>query len=90
MTRGILTWKFLARFIKQFLNWLFKRLSEELFQKQDGGKVILSSHLPFFGKFLGDGVLLLWDVSEIGGESRLNIVKALILFVVTMKTNFSR
>jgi hypothetical protein len=64
------------RFIKQFLNWLFKSLSDELFQKQDGGKVILSTHLPFFGKFLGDGVLLLWDVSEISSESRLNIVKA--------------
>ena len=64
------------RFIKQFLNWLFKRLSEELLQRPEKGKVILSSHLPFFGKFLGDGVLFLWDVSELVGESRLNIVKA--------------
>ena len=36
------------RFIRQFLNWLFKRLSEELFQRQDGGKIVLSIHSSSF------------------------------------------
>lgn len=76
------------RFIKRFLNWLFKRLSEELFQKQHGGKVMLSSHLPFFGKFLGDGVLLLWDLSEISEESRLNIIKAFDIICVDYENRF--
>jgi class 3 adenylate cyclase len=76
------------KFIKQFLNWLFRRLSEELFLKQDGGKVLLSSHLPFFGKFLGDGVLLLWDVSEISGESRLSIIKAFDIICVDYENKF--
>jgi len=36
---------------------------------------VLWSHLPIFGKFLGDGVLLLWDVTDISSEARRNIVQ---------------
>ena len=41
-----------------------------------GIEVVLWSHLPIFGKFLGDGVLLLWDVTDITREARRNIVQA--------------
>lgn len=63
-------------FLSKFLKWLFERLAEELFDHDDGKEVVLSSHLPIFGKFLGDGVLLLWDVTDITRESRRNIVWA--------------
>jgi class 3 adenylate cyclase len=63
-------------FIECFLKWLFGRIADELFLAEDGTKVILSSPLPNFGKFLGDGVLLLWDVREVSRESRGNIVRA--------------
>ena len=63
-------------FLDQFLKWLFDRLSEELFDHVDGKDVVLWSHLPIFGKFLGDGVLLLWDVTDISSEARRNIVQA--------------
>lgn len=63
-------------FLSKFLKWLFNGLSEELFDHTDGKEVVLSSHLPIFGKFLGDGVLLLWDVTDISREARRNIVQA--------------
>jgi hypothetical protein len=63
-------------FLDKFLRWLFDRLSEELFDHSDGKEVVLWSHLPIFGKFLGDGVLLLWDVTDISSEARRNIVQA--------------
>jgi class 3 adenylate cyclase len=65
------------QFIKSFLEWLFKKLRAELLIEEAGIDVVLWSHLPFFGKFLGDGVLLLWDVTDIGGESKRSIVNSL-------------
>ena len=65
------------QFLKLFLEWLFKKLSDELLVEEVGAKVVLWSHLPFFGKFLGDGVLLLWDVTDISGEAKRNICSIL-------------
>jgi class 3 adenylate cyclase len=62
------------RFIKSFLEWLFEKLQAELLIEEAGNEVVLLSHLPFFGKFLGDGVLLLWDVTDMHGEAKRNIV----------------
>lgn len=62
------------QFIKSFLEWLFRKLRSELLVEEENNEVRLWSHLPFFGKFLGDGVLLLWDVTDMSGESKRNIV----------------
>ena len=64
------------QFVKSFLEWLFDKLRAELLIEEAGNNVALWSHLPFFGKFLGDGVLLLWDVTDIGGEAKINIVQS--------------
>jgi class 3 adenylate cyclase len=64
------------RFLDRFLRWLFQRIREELLDTEDGEDVVLWSHLPIFGKFLGDGVLLIWDVTHVSLESRRNIVQA--------------
>lgn len=64
------------RFLDRFLKWLFGRIREELFDGDDGADVILWSHLPIFGKFLGDGILLLWDATSISPEARRNLVQA--------------
>jgi len=64
------------RFLGLFIRWLFQRIRAELFDRNDGDEVVLWSHLPIFGKFLGDGVLLIWDVGDVSLEARRNIVKA--------------
>jgi hypothetical protein len=64
-----------AKAMDVFVKWLFKRLREELFDSYDGDDAILWSHLPIFGKFLGDGVLLLWDVTDVGRQGRKHIVQ---------------
>lgn len=63
------------QFLQSFLEWLFERLRAELLISEAGNNVVLWSHLPFFGKFLGDGVLLLWDLTEMGGDAKRNIVQ---------------
>lgn len=53
----------LPDFIADFFNWLFKTIKEVLNAQED----IFWAELPFFTKFLGDGVLLLWrlDIDKI-------------------------
>ncbi len=61
-------------FLKLFLDWLMKQIrSEMVFEEYDEG-VLLLGPLPFFVKFLGDGVLVLWDVSRPDENARRNIV----------------
>ena len=76
------------QFVKSFLEWLFKKLGDELFIEEAGDNVVLWSHLPFFGKFLGDGVLFLWDVTDIGGEAKRNIVQSFDVICNDYKTKF--
>ena len=76
------------QFVKSFLEWLFDKLRAELLLEEAGDNVILWSHLPFFGKFLGDGVLLLWDVTEMGGEAKRNIVQSFDVIRNDYKTKF--
>ncbi len=66
----------IPRFLDKFLKWLFDRIREELFDRNDGNDVILWSHLPIFGKFLGDGILFLWDATDVSAEARRNLVQA--------------
>jgi hypothetical protein len=64
-------------YLSEFLSWLFERLRVEFFKKKEGENVILWGHLPFFAKFLGDGVLFLWDTRNLDPESLGNIVISL-------------
>ena len=61
-------------FLKLFLDWLMKQIrSEMVFEEYDEG-VLLLGPLPFFVKFLGDGVLVLWNVSRPDENARRNII----------------
>jgi len=64
-------------FLDDFLNWLFLRITNDSRRGEDGGHVMLWYHLPFFAKFLGDGVLFLWDVKNLSREAKGNIVSSL-------------
>jgi class 3 adenylate cyclase len=76
------------QFIKSFLEWLFDRLRAELLIEEADNNVVLWSHLPFFGKFLGDGVLLLWDVTDMGGEAKISIVESFDIICIDYETKF--
>jgi hypothetical protein len=60
-------------FLSEFLEWLFNKIStyprlsekqlETLSASPKRGNVILWCSVPFFSKFLGDGILFIWDTS---------------------------
>jgi hypothetical protein len=75
-------------YLNTFLNWLFERIAEESIRKEEANQLILWSQLPFFAKFLGDGVLFLWDARNLTPEAKGNIVVSLYLICNDYEKDF--
>ena len=67
----------LPKFVKEFLNWLFREIKTELKMKEYKDGVGLYSELPIFAKFMGDGVLFLWDATHMHIVLICNVALAL-------------
>jgi class 3 adenylate cyclase len=61
-------------FLNLFLDWLMNQIRAEMVYKEYPEGVLLLGPLPFFVKFMGDGLLVLWDVSRPDENARRNIV----------------
>jgi len=61
-------------YLYEFLNWLFERIRIQLTIKRYRKGVLVNAELPFFAKFMGDGVLFLWEVTNIDIKMMCNIV----------------
>jgi len=64
----------IPEYLDQLLHWLFFRLSGVFVKEEHQDVVILWGKFPFFAKFLGDGILFLWDTSGLGQASLGNII----------------
>lgn len=62
----------IPNFISEFFNWLFDRIKHYI--KYKGKENTLWAELPFFSKFMGDGVLFLWKIDM---DKIINIDKEL-------------
>lgn len=51
-------------FIDKFLGWLFSDLAEQFQKRELNGYTLLWARFPVWEKFTGDGVMLIWDVSD--------------------------
>lgn len=61
-------------YLDQTLRWLFTEISGNFRKESDGNEVVLWGKFPFFAKFLGDGILFLWDTNGLGQASLGNII----------------
>ncbi len=61
-------------YLDQMLKWLFLHISENFKKETVGNDVILWGKFPFYTKFLGDGILFLWDTNGLGQASMGNII----------------
>jgi class 3 adenylate cyclase len=52
------------KFLSRFMSWLFSEIKIRLTEASQGDRKVLWAELPFLVKFLGDGVLLLWNTSS--------------------------
>lgn len=65
-------------YLDQFLSWLFDEVRRQLTVESTNDKVYLWARLPFYAKFMGDGVLFLWDTQHFASPSEYgNIVSAM-------------
>src|SRR5688500_12976227 len=61
-------------FLSEFLEWLFAVIRDEMTESHHANGAVLYGPLPFFVKFMGDGLLVLFDVSKSCDTARRNIV----------------
>lgn len=54
----------IATFLNEFLIWIFSAFRLKNCFKSDSNYVSLNSSFPFFSKFMGDGVMFLFDTSS--------------------------
>lgn len=63
-----------SEYLSEFLKWLFTQVRKELIEESYPEGYKLSSEFPFLSKYLGDGVLFLWETEELDDIAILNIV----------------
>jgi hypothetical protein len=68
----------IPEFMDEFLSWLFNKISSEFAHTKKPKQTILWCQLPFYAKFLGDGVLFLWDTKNLSPTVIGNIVVSLL------------
>ncbi len=69
----------IPEFLTRYLHWLFQTLAGEFREGEAGGLVRLWGCLPFYAKFLGDGILFLWDTDQCRGlPGKVNIAQSLL------------
>jgi class 3 adenylate cyclase len=65
----------IGEFLDRYLSWLFETIAEEFVEGTDENLVRIWGSLPFYAKFLGDGILFLWDTEYAAGPSGIrNII----------------
>lgn len=65
---------FLPKYLSKFIKWLFDEIIDtQTVRKYRKGR-LLHAHLPFFVKFIGDGVLLLWDTKNMSQTKICNVI----------------
>ena len=64
-------------YLSRFLDWLFETVRERFVQQSFAEGKELWAPLPFLAKFLGDGVLFLWDTKGMSGVEMCNVVVSL-------------
>jgi len=77
----------IPEFMKAYFAWLFSSISEMFKEGESEDRIRIWGSLPFYAKFLGDGLLFLWDTEFSGGESGiLNIVQNIFMLTDSYKT----
>jgi class 3 adenylate cyclase len=79
----------IPEFLKRFIDWLFTSLAEGFKESETQRSVTIWGSLPFFAKFMGDGILLLWNTADISHLSDIsNVISILHDVTYSYQTEF--
>ena len=69
----------IPEFLSRYMNWLFQTLAEQFYESADETTVKLWGSLPFYVKFMGDGLLFIWNTDLCRGfPGTVNIAQNLL------------
>lgn len=69
----------IPEFLSRYLTWLFQTLADQFRESEDEALVKLWGCLPFYAKFLGDGILFIWNTDACCGfPGAVNIAQNLL------------
>lgn len=61
-------------YLSEFLKWIFSQIKQELTEKVHKEGYETWADLPFLSKYLGDGILFLWNTDNMNDDSITNVV----------------
>ncbi len=61
-------------FLNEFLFWIFNELKTSYTEKKFEEGYLLYTYFPFLSKYLGDGILFLWDTENMNDDKICNII----------------
>ena len=75
-------------YLSEFLKWLFNQVRKELTNKTYPEGYYTYSELPLLSKFMGDGILFIWDTDELSEIKIMNIVWSMFEICKKYKSDF--
>lgn len=75
-------------FLSEFLKWLFTEVKKELIDTEHKEGYETWANLPFLSKFMGDGILFLWDTKDMNDIEILNVVSTMYDICKKYKSTF--
>jgi len=78
------------KFLSSFVEWMFSKVKIALTEGNYGDRKALWAELPFLAKFLGDGVLFLWNTNGMTETLNCKIVTTLYEICYAYRDNFYR
>jgi hypothetical protein len=75
-------------YLSQFLDWIFSAIRTETIRSESADGVVLWHDLPFFTKFMGDGLLVIWNSSSITPVGQINLISSCRNILSSYRTDF--
>jgi hypothetical protein len=78
----------IPRFLNDFLEWFFNIVREKITEQNYGDRSVLWAGLPIMVKFLGDGLVLLWDARKMTEDQVCRLAGSFYLICRAYKEEF--
>jgi hypothetical protein len=78
----------IPRFLNDFLEWFFNNVRQKITEKDFGDRSALWTGLPIMVKFMGDGLILLWDAQKMSEEQICRLAGAIYTVCQAYKNEF--
>ncbi len=78
----------IPRFLNDFLEWFFSSVRQRITETDLGENSVLWTGLPMLVKFLGDGLLVLWDAQKMSEQTICRLAGTLYEICYAYRTDF--